>query len=164
MDHNYAISMASYDDYFVNVADFDLNLKEGARAIDRGSERDAPSIDIVGTSRPQGGGFDLGAYEFIDLTGVWQEDADKSSLFNLHNYPNPFNPATMITYSLPRPGFTELSIFNLLGEQIATLVQESQTAGQHAVLFDAHQLPSGLYLCKISVDGLEDILKMVLRP
>ena len=66
------------------------------------------------------------------------------------NYPNPFNPSTTIRYALPTESKVSLSIFNLLGEQIATLVNTTQSAGYHEVNFNASDLSSGIYLYRIS--------------
>ena len=162
VDHNFTISFSSYDSYFVDAKNFDLSLKESARAIDRGSELDAPAIDIIGTSRPQGNGFDLGAYEYIAPTSVL-ENPKFIKLFDLRNYPNPFNPKTIIAYNIQRPGHVELAIYNILGTHISTLVNQNQNAGEHVVQFDAKNLSSGFYLCKINVDGNEDVRRMVLQ-
>jgi hypothetical protein len=80
-----------------------------------------------------------------DLAGVTPEDFALSQ-----NYPNPFNPSTTIRYALPTESKVSLSIFNLLGEQIATLVNTTQSAGYHEVNFNASDLSSGIYLYRIS--------------
>jgi len=65
------------------------------------------------------------------------------------NYPNPFNPKTIITFSLPKENFVRLEVLNLLGECIATLVNERITAGSHSVNFDASNLSSGMYIYRM---------------
>jgi hypothetical protein len=67
------------------------------------------------------------------------------------NYPNPFNPVTKITYSIPGPNFITLNIFDLLGREIAQLVNEYQTAGTFSLVWDASAYPSGLYFCRLQV-------------
>ena len=67
----------------------------------------------------------------------------------LGNYPNPFNPETTIRYALPQAGKVHLAVYNLLGHQVAVLVDESKPAGNHTTRFDAGNLPSGAYLYRL---------------
>ncbi len=78
------------------------------------------------------------------------------------NYPNPFNPTTNITYSLPSSQFVTLKIFTLLGEEIATLVNEPKEAGSHTINFDASKLTSGIYLYQIQAGQFNQVRKMLL--
>ena len=71
------------------------------------------------------------------------------------NYPNPFNPSTTISFSLRSQGEVELSVYNLSGQLVASLVDERRSAGTYAELFDASQLNSGVYVYRLSVDGVE---------
>lgn len=83
--------------------------------------------------------------------------------FNLNqNYPNPFNPATKISFSLPKEGFTKLTVYDLLGNQVTTLVKEKLNAGMHSVNFDATNLPSGVYLYALSSGSHSSTKKMIL--
>lgn len=73
--------------------------------------------------------------------------------FNLlQNYPNPFNPTTTIEFSLPKASFTTLKIYNILGEEIVTLVSENLSAGIHKYHWNANALASGVYFYKIETD------------
>jgi hypothetical protein len=65
------------------------------------------------------------------------------------NYPNPFNPSTTIRYGVPQQAEVNLTVFNMLGQEVAVLVREEQTAGYHEVQFDASAIPSGMYLYRI---------------
>ncbi|HEY3294145.1 MAG TPA: T9SS type A sorting domain-containing protein [bacterium] len=78
------------------------------------------------------------------------------------NYPNPFNPTTEISYDLKDAGFVQLRIFNLLGQDVSTLVNASMPQGRHRVIFDASALPSGVYLYRIDVNGFVSEKKMLL--
>jgi len=78
------------------------------------------------------------------------------------NYPNPFNPRTIINYELPITNYVELSVFNLIGQKVVTLVSEKQAAGYHQVEWDASGLSSGIYYYMIKVGEFQDIKKMVL--
>lgn len=73
---------------------------------------------------------------------------------SLNNYPNPFNPTTVIRYSLIENGFTSLKIYNSLGEEVASLVNEKQNAGTYEVNFDGTNLSSGVYYYRMVVNGV----------
>lgn len=81
------------------------------------------------------------------------------------NYPNPFNPSTRITYKIPEGGFVTMKVYNLLGNQVATLVNESKPAGTYSVEFDAKKrdnpLPSGVYFYRLQVGNFVSTKKMV---
>ena len=78
------------------------------------------------------------------------------------NYPNPFNPVTMINYQLPVTSSVDLSIYNLLGQKVLTLVSEKQRAGYHQVEWDASGFASGVYYYRIQAGEFQDVKKMVL--
>jgi Ni,Fe-hydrogenase III small subunit len=78
------------------------------------------------------------------------------------NYPNPFNPSTTISYSLPKAGDVKLVVFDMLGREVATLVNGFVDAGNHSVDFDASNLSSGVYMYKIQAGDFTDTKKMVL--
>jgi len=82
--------------------------------------------------------------------------------YRITAFPNPFNPSTQIAYSLPKAGQVSLKVFNLLGEEVITLVNEMQSAGTHAAFFDGSALPSGIYLCRLQVGNFAETKKMVL--
>jgi len=77
-------------------------------------------------------------------------------------FPNPFNPMTQIAYAVPKPGEVSLKVFNLLGEEVITLVNEMQSAGTHTVLFNGSGFPSGIYLCRLQAGSFVETKKMVL--
>lgn len=77
------------------------------------------------------------------------------------NYPNPFNPSTKIIYSLAKPGMVTLKVYNILGQQIADLVNEYQKEGQYTVNFNASKLASGVYFYKLESQSFVAIKKMI---
>ncbi len=115
------------------------------------------------------------AYYFDDFNsgGVWRREAAQLSTpthtnkqptdFQLEqNYPNPFNPSTTITYQLPTTSNVSLKVFDMLGREVATLVNERQNAGQYQVRFDATRLASGMYFYRLQAGGYIETKKMML--
>ncbi|MCX6639308.1 MAG: S8 family peptidase [bacterium] len=83
--------------------------------------------------------------------------------FSLHDpYPNPFNPSTLITFDLPASESVNLSVFDLLGRTVKTLVNGRVMAGRHEVLLDASNFATGLYLCKLQAGSNQQIVKLIL--
>jgi len=78
------------------------------------------------------------------------------------NYPNPFNPSTTISYSIPLPGKVAVKIFDVLGEEVASLVNAEQSAGLHSVIFNGSRLASGVYLYRVDFQGYSFTKKMML--
>ncbi len=78
------------------------------------------------------------------------------------NYPNPFNPTTQISYSIKENGFLRLKVYDLLGAEVATLVNETKESGYYSVEFNASELPSGVYIYTMQVNGFTSSKKMLL--
>ncbi|MFC2135688.1 T9SS type A sorting domain-containing protein [Bacteroidota bacterium] len=110
-----------------------------------------------------------GEYQYTSnfLNFAWEEvspvsDEDIYSFKLCQNFPNPFNPETRISYSLKNSGFVTLKIYDSLGREIHTLVNEQKTAGFHSIPFNAGELSSGIYFYKITAgDEFTDTKKMV---
>ena len=79
-----------------------------------------------------------------------------------HNYPNPFNPSTTITFALPRAQHVTIKVFDIMGREIAELVNNNVKAGVHKLNFDGGRLASGQYFYKIETKGFSKIRKMLL--
>lgn len=98
-------------------------------------------------------------------TGIKNESSRRlqSNLYILkQNYPNPFNPSTTLEFSLPKSGMTTLKIYNLLGHEVATLINEYCTQGQSTIKWDASNYASGLYIYRLQSGAFSETMKMLL--
>ncbi len=92
-----------------------------------------------------------------------EEEWGKVQDFTLsQNYPNPFNPNTEIIFNLPESGITSLKVYDMLGREVATLIDHNLSSGIHSVTFDASNFASGIYLYRLISNGREMIRKMTL--
>jgi len=78
------------------------------------------------------------------------------------NYPNPFNPSTTIQFSLLGSGHVTLKVFNVLGIEVATLMQEELRTGSYSIRWEPFDLPSGVYFCRLQVSGVIQTRKLIL--
>ncbi|MCZ7616307.1 MAG: T9SS type A sorting domain-containing protein [Ignavibacteriaceae bacterium] len=78
------------------------------------------------------------------------------------NYPNPFNPVTTINYQIPKSGMVTLKVYDIIGAEVATLVNEEKTVGRYEVNFDASKLASGVYIYQLQVNDFINMKKMIL--
>jgi len=101
---------------------------------------------------------------FTSNISTSMEEVNKTFINHLslkQNYPNPFNPVTTILYSIPKASNIELSIYNVAGQKIETLVNEFKTVGEHKVYWNASGYASGLYLYQIKTDEYVKVRKML---
>jgi hypothetical protein len=97
------------------------------------------------------------------LVGITQNNNQTPENFSLsQNYPNPFNPVTNIKFAIPSTGFVKLVVFDVLGREVASLVNEEMTAGNYTVDFDASSLSSGVYFYRIDAGNFTQTKKMLL--
>ena len=83
-----------------------------------------------------------------------------NSIYLYQNYPNPFNPTTTIKYGIPKNGFVKLIVYDVLGKEVAILVNDEQDAGNYQVTFDASKLTSGVYFYTISFGNFSVVKRM----
>jgi hypothetical protein len=95
------------------------------------------------------------------LTSVGEERYSITYLL-AQNYPNPFNPATTINYQIPEAGWVMIKIYDVLGREIRTLVNEEKKSGRYQVKFNAADLASGIYLYKMQAGNFVSIKKLIL--
>lgn len=84
------------------------------------------------------------------------------SYYNAKNYPNPFNPNTTISFTLPESSHTNLTVYDRLGREVQVLIDENLSSGTHSVEFVAENLPSGIYFYRIKTSYETEVLKMIL--
>jgi hypothetical protein len=94
--------------------------------------------------------------------GVEQISSTPGTFTLTQNFPNPFNPSTSIDFTLPKSGLTSLKVYNMLGQVVATLADGVFAAGSHRATFDAHGLPSGMYIYRLESGSFSTAKKMML--
>ena len=98
-----------------------------------------------------------------NLTAINNENTGVPSLFRLYqNYPNPFNPTTVLSFDMPKDGYASLKIFNAIGQEVAVIIDGNIKAGSYQKVFNAAELPSGIYFYRFTADGFSDVRKMSL--
>lgn len=96
-------------------------------------------------------------------TSVQQSSLIAPSTFSLsQNFPNPFNPSTIISYQIASLGNVSLNVYDLLGREVATLVNEVKSPGSYIATFDAAHLPSGVYFCRLQTSSFTETKRIVL--
>lgn len=115
--------------------------------------------------------YSFGNYKLVprksdDFVGYVSDINDNQVFVNDYkleqNYPNPFNPITTIQYSIQREGFVQIKVYNILGQEVKTLVNMNQAPGNYKLIFDASSLSSGVYLYQINVNDYQMTKKMIL--
>ncbi len=99
----------------------------------------------------------------VTVLGVEEEQSVPQRFALQQNYPNPFNPTTTISFELPAPGQTTLTVYDIVGREVAVLVNELRDAGTHSVQFNGANLASGVYLYRIASGAFVQTRKMVLQ-
>jgi hypothetical protein len=142
-------------------------LGNGGTALNNGGHR------LVGTVGQPGIGRVSSAID-IHKAGFWYQAGNVvtsiESMSNFlpdefsleQNFPNPFNPSTTIEFSLPKPAFVTLKVYNLLGEEVATLVAEQRPAGIHRFYWNVRGLASGVYLYRLEAGNYVQSKKLIL--
>jgi len=97
----------------------------------------------------------------VDYSNLVEIDTKPFNDYSLNqNYPNPFNPSTNIEFNIPEQALVNLSVYNLLGEKVATIVNEIMESGNHKIVFDASTLASGVYLVKMTSENFSNQIKI----
>jgi hypothetical protein len=130
-------------------------LKSTSGLIDKGQDVGIPFY---------GSAPDIGPFEYGLISGIKEyEPIVGPRTFKVdQNYPNPFNPSTVISYEIPNNSFVTLKVYDILGKEVATLVNEEKSSGIYRVTFDASHLPSGIYIYNITAGKYSQVKKMML--
>ena len=108
------------------------------------------------------GTYTAPALACVTLTGITDNSSVPNEFKLFQNSPNPFNPETKINFSIPKQGLVILKIYDLLGREIATLVNEVKSPGNYSVDFNATEFASGTYFYRLESNGLVDTKRMML--
>ena len=98
----------------------------------------------------------------ISITDVGENPSNPTEYKLYDNYPNPFNPSTILRYSIPEASFTTINIYDALGKEVSSLVNETKTAGTYEVEFNATDLSSGIYYYTLQAGSFNQTKKMIL--
>jgi len=148
-----------------------LDLRVDADTDIWGSESPEFPNDITGvlgqydSSNPYNSGYQLMPRRLTDFeksVGVDGENGIPTVYALSQNYPNPFNPSTKIKFSLPENGMVSLKIYDILGREVMTLINEELSASYQTVEFNASQLSSGIYFYRLKVNNFTSVKKMIL--
>jgi sugar lactone lactonase YvrE len=121
------------------------------------------NVYVAGDGAGPINGLDYIAIKLNQITVGVNEPEQIPVDYVLHqNYPNPFNPSTVIRYQLPVTSFATLKVYNLLGQEVATLVNEVKQAGRHEVTWGAEGFPSGVYFYRLSASSFVETRKLML--
>jgi hypothetical protein len=163
------------DPLFIDTLLSDYGLSEISQCIGAGGDSveiqgtwyKAPTLCINGNPRPSpiGSMPDIGACESpfgTPLVGVENIVFSIEEFTLEQNYPNPFNPTTVIKYQIPKQSFVTLKFFDVLGNEIETLVNEEKPIGSHEVVFEGKNLPSGIYFYRLQTEEFIETKKMIL--
>ena len=158
------------DDNLIDIVSYNNDLPWPLAAAGKGStlelrnpEFDNSKVESWSASKGFGTPGQINSeYVVTDVNDKKIEQQKPNSFQLLQNYPNPFNPTTNISYHLLRTSEVELSIFNLLGQKVATLISERQNAGSYQVEWNATRFASGIYFYRIKADDFIDTKKMIL--
>ncbi len=174
-DSYFAVAYRRQDKIFVKT--FDANGTARTEPLQVSSNFDCPRTDpmvekngnrlltVWSEARTPGKGYDV-CGSLLDIDKITSVDATKPTTpnkFTLYqNYPNPFNPSTMIIYQIPAVSHTVLKIYDVLGREVATLVDERKSPGTYEVRFDGSKFASGVYFCQMTAGNYVSTRKLLL--
>ncbi len=134
---------------------------QGSSYILSGTVGETVTGKITGSAYQHNSGF-WNVYSQSVLTDVEEDETIPSTFKIEQNYPNPFNPSTIIRFSVPENSNVTLIVYDILGNEITTLLNEDKDAGWYNIRFDASGLASGVYIYRITADNFISTKKMTL--
>jgi len=155
---------------FTTIKEFTFNMIQfgGTDTIELGREYLAAGFGLVfalieGGSAPCLSGAIINGVHWGEPIVSVHETPNRPAEFSLHqNYPNPFNPLTTITFDLPGAAHVRLSVFDLLGRKLSTLLDEKREAGHHAIQFDGSRISSGVLFYRLEAGTYTQTRRMIL--
>jgi hypothetical protein len=121
------------------------------------------NFDPLGIQRGADSNWDRGVYEYNSATSIDSTLTEAPTAFKLfQNYPNPFNPSTKISWQSTVGSWQTLKVYDVLGREVATLVNEEKPAGIYEIEFNASELSSGIYFYKLQTHDFSETKKMIL--
>ena len=131
------------------------NGKEISSKIVIVNEKDYIMFDVV----PDSGTIQMTKVNVIDVSK--RSESEMLSPYLMQNYPNPFNPVTTINYQISKNGFVTLKVYDLLGRELATLINKPLIPGRYSAKFNGNDFPSGIYLYKLSTGNFTSVKKLI---
>jgi hypothetical protein len=157
--------------YYIDVA-IDINF---ANMVTRFQNKDVGNVltfDITGLSpnlpyyyrvRAYNIGGASGNSNIISVTITDVENTSTPTSYRLYqSYPNPFNPSTKIKYDLPQGSYVTIKVYDITGKEVKSLVNSQETLGYHEIVFNAEDLPSGIYFYRLIAGNYSEVKKMIL--
>jgi len=162
-NHNYRIAWNAMqnipDEWIVELIDSDsdqvINMREenhytfrsSNTIVKDGMNEDGNFLKAVERNNSKNLVIRVSPYKMVEESTIETEEPQSVNL--KQNYPNPFNPATTISFYLPETSFVRLAVYNVVGQQVAMLREESITSGEHSVVWNASEMPSGIYIVQL---------------
>ncbi|MCL5029494.1 MAG: T9SS type A sorting domain-containing protein [Bacteroidetes bacterium] len=143
-----------YDTGLDNSHFINISPQYGFIGIEQGNYSSNFSLNLIGC--------ELSGKSYGTLTSVKEEKLSLEKYTLYQNYPNPFNPSTTIKYQIPKSGLVQLKIYDILGREVATLVNEEKPSGNYEVTFDGSKLASGVYYYQLNAGDFISSKKMII--
>ena len=149
---------------FGNIAPGQVKSTSTSFSLRYNTQNNPSSIDFIVHIFSNGRFFWRDSFTItLPITGIVENEVNLPLEYAIkQNYPNPFNPTSTINYSIPKNSFVTLKVFDLLGSEIATLVNNLQPQGNYDIEFDGNQLTSGIYFYRLQAGEFVETKKMVL--
>ena len=163
--YSYSISISSDNNNWVTIVSQATSASNEEWTIDEFQAVDARyvKVDFINNNQSDWAGLWEGEIWGISSTTVDPTNNGLPNEFSLHqNYPNPFNPSTTISYSIQSSSFVTLKVYDVLGNELAKLVNAQKPKGSYEITFDAGNLPSGIYFYTLKAGSFVKTKKMIL--
>ena len=151
---------------FMNISSplsFDLGIGATSPAINAGANlSNYFTTDANNHQRPATGPWDIGAYQHSSLADTQTGQNIPVTFILYQNYPNPFNPGTTIKYTIPAEGNVSIKIYDMVGKEVATILNEYKPAGTYTIKYNPKSLSSGVYFYRITSGSLTQTKKMII--